>query len=251
MDYHPQGAKNTVAIAGKGVVFDSGGLNIKLAMMEEMKGDMGGSAAVLGAMHTIVKTKPKVRVIGVIGTVENAIGSKSFRPSDIYTAYNGKTVEVGNTDAEGRLVLADAISYTIDKYKPSAVIDLATLTGAAKVALGSYADAVFTNDERLRQNVLQAAERAGERMWPMPLFEEYSKEVEGETADVRNSVGHRWGGACTAAAFIQEFVGKTPWVHIDIAPTSHPATPTSIQPKASGSGAGVKTLVEWLMSLEA
>jgi leucyl aminopeptidase len=248
MDYKPAGAKKTVALVGKGVVFDSGGLNIKTMMMDEMKSDMGGSAAVLGAMHTIARLKPKIRVIGVIGAVENAIGSKAYRPSDIYTAFNGKTVEVMNTDAEGRLVLADALAYTIDKYKPNAVIDLATLTGAAVVALGKYADAIFSNDERMRKDVLAAADLAGERMWPMPLFEEYSKEVEGDTAELRNSVGHRWGGACTAAAFLKEFVGNTSWTHIDIAPTTFPGHVSSIQPKMTASGSGVKTIVEWVLN---
>jgi leucyl aminopeptidase len=218
-------------------------------MMDEMKSDMGGAAAVLGAMHTIAKLKPNVRVIGVMGTVENAVGASACRPSDIYTAYNGKTVEVMNTDAEGRLVLADAIAYTIDKFKPLALIDLATLTGAARVALGNHADALFTNNERMQKDVLAASELAGERLWPLPLYEEYSKEVEGETAQLRNSVGHRWGGACTAAAFIKEFVGDTHWAHIDIAPTAFPAPTSSIQPKMTASGTGVKTIVEWVMNL--
>lgn len=248
MDYKPARAKKTVALIGKGVVFDSGGLNIKTMMMDEMKSDMGGAAAVMGAMHTIARLKPDIRVIGVIGAVENAIGPSAYRPSDIYTAYNGKTVEVMNTDAEGRLVLADALAYTIDKYKPNAVIDLATLTGAAVVALGKYADAVFSNDDRMQKAVLAAAELAGERLWPMPLFEEYSKEVEGETAQLRNSVGHRWGGACTAAAFLKEFVGNTSWTHIDIAPTTFPGAPSSIQPKMTAAGSGVKTIVEWALN---
>ncbi|MBU0692315.1 leucyl aminopeptidase [bacterium] len=248
MDYKPARARKTVALIGKGVVFDSGGLNIKTLMMDEMKSDMGGAAAVMGAMHTIARLKPGIRVIGVIGTVENAIGPNAYRPSDIYTAYNGKTVEVMNTDAEGRLVLADALAYTIDKYQPNAVIDLATLTGAAKVALGKYADAVFSNSDRMKKAVLAAAELAGERMWPMPLFEEYTKEVEGETAQLRNSVGHRWGGACTAAAFLKEFVGNTSWTHIDIAPTAFPGAPSSIQPKMTATGSGVKTIVEWALN---
>lgn len=244
MDWNPRGAQKTFAFVGKGLVFDSGGLNIKTASMDEMKSDMSGAAAVLAAMNGVAELKPSVRVIGVIGTVENAIGPDAYRPSDIYKGYNGKTVEIGNTDAEGRLVLADALAYTVAKYKPSAIVDLATLTGAAVVALGTHADAVFTNSERLQRDVLRAAEHADERMWPMPLFEEYSEEVKGETADLRNSVGHRWGGACTAAAFLKEFVGGTPWVHIDIAPTSFPPNVSSIQPKATVAGSGVRTLLE-------
>ncbi|MDD5088320.1 MAG: leucyl aminopeptidase [bacterium] len=246
MDWNPRGAKKTFALVGKGLVFDSGGLNIKTATMDEMKSDMCGGAAVLAAMCGVAKLKPKHRVIGVIGAVENAIGPEAYRPSDIYTGYNGKTVEILNTDAEGRLVLADALAYTVDKFKPSAVIDLATLTGAAVVALGNYADALFSNNEHLKDQILKAAERAGERLWPMPLYEEYSKDMEGATADLRNSCGHRWGGACTAAAFLKEFVGNTPWIHIDIAPTTFPAVVSSIQPKDTAAGSGVRTLLEFV-----
>ena len=244
MDYNPRGAKKAYAFVGKGLVFDSGGLNIKVASMEEMKSDMMGGGAVLAAMHGVAELKPKCRVIGVIGAVENAIGPDAYRPSDIYTAMNGKTVEVMNTDAEGRLVLADALAYTEKHYKLDGIIDLATLTGAAVVALGTYADAVFSNNEKWRREVMDAAERAGEKMWHMPLFEEYSKEMEGETAQLRNVPGHRWGGACTAAAFLKEFVDKTPWVHIDIAPTTFPSVFSSIQPKATVAGSGVRTLLE-------
>jgi leucyl aminopeptidase len=247
MDWHPRGAAKTIALVGKGLVFDSGGLNIKTASMEEMKSDMCGAAVVLAAMYGVAELKPMHRVIGVIGAVENAVGPEAYRPSDIYRSFNGKTVEINNTDAEGRLVLADALAYTVAKFKPSTIVDLATLTGAAVVALGTYADAVFTNNERLRREVLDAAEHAGERMWPMPLYEDYSKEVEGECAQLRNSVGHRWGGACTAAAFLKEFVGSTPWVHIDIAPTAFPGVVSSIQPKAAASGSGVRTLLEFVL----
>jgi leucyl aminopeptidase len=244
MDWNPRGAKKTYAFVGKGLVFDSGGLNIKTMTMEEMKSDMAGSAAVLAAMFGVAELKPKDRVIGIIGAVENAVGPDAYRPSDIYTAYNGKTVEVGNTDAEGRLVLADALAYTVDKFKPSMMIDLATLTGAAVVALGHAADAVFSNDEKTLRTVMDASERAGERLWNMPLFEEYSDEMKGEITDLRNVPGHRWGGACTAAAFLKEFVGDTPWIHIDIAPTAFGMPPSSIQPKATATGSGVRTLLE-------
>ncbi|MCC6475938.1 leucyl aminopeptidase [bacterium] len=244
MDWNPRGAQKTFAFVGKGLVFDSGGLNIKVAMMEEMKSDMCGAAAVLAAMDGVGKLKPKHRVIGAIGAAENAIGPSAYRPSDIYTAYNGKTVEIGNTDAEGRLVLADTLSYVADKYKPNLMVDIATLTGAAKVALGSHADAVFANKDRVGRQVLAAAERAFEQMWPLPMFEEYAEEVKGDTAMLKNSVGHRWGGACTAAAFLKEFVGDTPWSHIDIAPTSFPAATSSLNPKMTASGSATKTLLE-------
>ncbi len=244
MDWNPRGAKKTYAFVGKGLVFDSGGLNIKVASMEEMKSDMCGAAAVLAAMNGVAQLRPSVRVVGVMGCVENAVGPDAYRPSDIYTAYNGKTVEIGNTDAEGRLVLADALAYAVDKFKPNGLVDLATLTGAAVVALGHFADAVFSNDEHWRQTVMSAAERAGERQWHMPLFEEFSEEMKGEVAQLRNVPGHRWGGSCTAAAFLKEFVGSTPWVHIDIAPTAFPGVVSSIQPKATASGSGVRTLLE-------
>jgi leucyl aminopeptidase len=248
MDWHPRGTKKGYAFVGKGLVFDSGGLNIKTMSMEEMKSDMCGGAAVLAAMHGVAQLKPRVRIIGVIGAVENAIGPNAYRPSDIYTAFNGKTVEIGNTDAEGRLVLADALAYTVDKYKPAGIVDLATLTGAAKIALGSHADAVFTNNDNWQREILGAAERAGERVWPLPLFDEHSEEMKGDIADLKNIAGHRWGGACTGAAFLKEFVGKTPWVHMDIAPSAFPGNPSSIQPKATASGSGVRTLIELAMT---
>jgi leucyl aminopeptidase len=244
MDYHPRNAKKTYAFVGKGLVFDSGGLNIKVASMEEMKSDMCGGAAVLAAMNGIAQLKPKYRVIGVIAAVENAVGPDSYRPSDIYTAMNGKTVEIMNTDAEGRLVLADALAYTVKTFKPDGIVDLATLTGAAVVSLGQMCDAVFTNNDNWRREVMDAAERAGERVWHLPIFEEHSKDMEGETAELRNFPMHRWGGACTAAAFLKEFVDDTPWVHIDIAPTAFPGKVSSIQPKATAAGSGVRTLLE-------
>jgi leucyl aminopeptidase len=247
MDYNPRGAKKSLALVGKGLVFDTGGLNIKVAMMEEMKSDMCGAAAVLAAMHGVAKLKPKQRVIGVIGTCENAISGDAYRPSDIYTAYNGKTVEIGNTDAEGRLVLADTMAYIVDKYKPSMLVDIATLTGAAKIALGNHADAVFANSEKISRQVTSAADRAFERIWPLPLFEEYGDEMKSAVADLNNAASDRWGGASRAAAFLQEFVGKTPWAHIDIAPTSFPAVPSTLNPRKTANGSATKTLIELAM----
>ena len=244
MDYNPRGAKKSLALVGKGLVFDTGGLNIKVAMMEEMKSDMCGAAAVLAAMHAVAKLKPQQRVIGVIGTCENAISGDAYRPSDIYTAYDGKTVEIGNTDAEGRLVLADTMAYIADKYKPSMMVDVATLTGAAKIALGNHADGVMSNSERVSKQVLAAAERAFERMWPLPLYEEYGDEMRSAIADLNNTGPDRWGGASRAGAFLQEFVGKTPWAHIDIAPTSYPALPSSLNPRKTANGSATKTLIE-------
>lgn len=247
MDYNPRGAKKTFALVGKGMVFDTGGLNIKTAMMEEMKSDMCGSAAVLGAMYGVAELKPNVRVIGMLALCENSIAGNAYRPSDIYTAMNGKTVEIGNTDAEGRLVLADSMCYANKKYKLNGMIDVATLTGAAVVALGHHADAVFTNNEKMQADVLAAAERSGERMWPLPNYDEYIEDMKSPVADLNNAAGHRWGGACTAAAFLKEFVGDTPWVHIDIAPSSIGSPPSSILPKAVANGAAVRTLIEFVM----
>ncbi|MBI5059527.1 leucyl aminopeptidase [candidate division KSB1 bacterium] len=248
MDWNPRGAKKTYALIGKGMVFDSGGLNVKTAMMEEMKSDMCGAATVLATMHAVAMLKPKQRVIGLLACAENSVSGNAYRPSDIYTAMNGKTVEIGNTDAEGRLVLADSLCYAIKNYRLNGVIDIATLTGAAVVALGNYADAVFTNNERLQRAVLDAAERGGERMWPLPNYEEYLDPMKSTVADLNNAAGHRWGGACTAAAFLKQFVGDTPWVHIDIAPTSIGAPATSILPKAIAGGSGVRTLCEFLVN---
>ncbi len=248
MDWNPRGAKKTYALVGKGLIFDSGGLNIKTSMMEEMKSDMCGAAAVLAAMYGVSKLKPNVRVIGMLACAENSISGNAFRPSDIYTAMNGKTVEIGNTDAEGRLVLADAMCYANKKFKLSGMIDVATLTGAAKIALGSHADCVFTNNDKLQNAILTASERAGERMWPMPLYDEYLDEMRSAVADLNNSAGDRWGGACRAAAFLREFVDETPWVHIDIAPTSFPGPASSIQPKMTASGSAVRTFLEFLRS---
>lgn len=244
MDWNPRNSKKTIAFVGKGVVFDAGGLNLKLSSMEEMKSDMCGGGAVLAAMHGVAKLKPKCRVVGIIGAVENLTGANAYRPSDILTAMNGKTVEVMNTDAEGRLVLGDALTYAIRKYKPNGIVDVATLTGAAVVALGEYSNAVFTNNERWQKEVMTAAERAGERMWPMPLYEEHSELMKGDTAQLRNAAPHRWGGACTAAAFLKEFIEDTPWVHIDIAPTAFPSPESSIQPRKTATGSAVSTLLE-------
>ncbi len=246
MDWNPRGATKTFALVGKGLVFDSGGLNIKTAMMEEMKSDMCGAAAVLATMYGVAQMKPKVRVIGMLALAENAISGNAFRPSDIYTAMNGKTVEIGNTDAEGRLVLADSMCYANKKYKLTGMVDICTLTGAAKIALGVHADAVFTNNEKLQGRILDAANVSGDRMWPMPLYEEYLDEMRSPIADLNNTAGDRWGGACRAAAFLREFVGDTPWVHIDIAPTSFPGALSPIQPKMTANGTGVRTFLEFL-----
>ena len=247
IEYRVPGARKTLAFVGKGVTFDSGGISIKPGEnMAEMKMDMCGAAAVLSAMSAIPRVKPKCNVIGLIPAVENMPSGTAYKPGDIITASNGKTIEVLNTDAEGRLILADALAYAVKTYKPSAIVDLATLTGACVVALGHYATGLFSNRISFRKVVERAGERAGERLWHMPLYKEYTDDIQSDIADIKNVAG-RWGGACTAAAFLQEFIGKTPGVHLDIAGTAIVEKASSIQPKNAASGAGVRTLLHLAM----
>lgn len=209
-----------LAVVGKGVVFDSGGISIKpAASMEDMKGDMGGAAAVTGLMLALARRKAKANVVGVIGLVENMPSDRSVRPGDIVRAASGTTIEVINTDAEGRLVLADALWYTQDRFKPKAVIDLATLTGAILVALGHEHAGLFSNDEALAANLLAAGQATGEKLWRMPLGPAYDKLIEGRFADIKNSAG-RHAGSITAAQFLSRFIANTPWAHLDIAGTA-------------------------------
>jgi leucyl aminopeptidase len=248
LEYRVPRARKTLAFVGKGVTFDSGGISIKPSeSMDEMKMDMCGAAAVLAAMSAIPRVRPKCNVIGIIPAVENLPSGHAYKPGDIITASNGKTIEIITTDAEGRLILADALVYAIKTYKPAAVVDLATLTGACVVALGHHATGLFTNRDGFRKVVERASEHAGERLWQLPLYKDYTDDIQSDVADIKNAAG-RWGGACTAAAFLQEFVGKTPWVHLDIAGTAIDAKTSSIQPKKVASGAGVRTLLHLAMN---
>ncbi|PVB63399.1 leucyl aminopeptidase [Labrenzia sp. 011] len=226
-----------VALVGKGVVFDTGGISIKPAGgMEDMKGDMGGAAAVVGAMHAIAGRKAKANVIGVIGLVENMPDGNAQRPGDIVTAMSGTTIEILNTDAEGRLVLADALWYTQQKYKPAIMIDLATLTGAVLVALGNHNAGLFSNNDDLADKLLASAGTSGEPLWRLPLSKEYDKLVDTPNADVKNT-GGRWAGSITAAQFLQRFANDVPWAHLDIAGTAFGAPKDDIcQSWASGYG---------------
>jgi len=226
-----------VALVGKGVVFDTGGISIKPAGgMEEMKGDMGGAAAVVGAMHAIAGRKAKANVIGVIGLVENMPDGNAQRPGDIVTAMSGTTIEILNTDAEGRLVLADALWYTQQKYKPAIMIDLATLTGAVLMALGNLNAGLFSNNDELADKLIASAKASGEPLWRLPLSPEYDKIIDTPNADVKNT-GGRWAGSITAAQFLQRFANDVPWAHLDIAGTAFGAPKDDIcQSWASGYG---------------
>ena len=229
-----------LAFVGKGVVFDTGGISIKPAgSMEDMKGDMGGAAAVTGLMLALAKRKAPVNVVGVIGIVENMPSGNAVRPGDIVKAMSGTTIEVINTDAEGRLVLADALWYTQDRFKPRFMINLATLTGAIVVALGHDHAGLFSNNDELAIQLLNAGLSANEKLWRMPLAPAYDKMIESKFADIRNSVG-RPAGSITAAQFLQRFVNDVPWAHLDIAGTAFGTSGTDINTSwASGFGVGL------------
>ena len=230
-----------LALIGKGVVFDSGGVSIKSAGgMEDMKGDMGGSAAVVGTLHALASRKAKANVVGAIGIVENMPDGNSYRPSDIVTSLSGQTIEVINTDAEGRLVLADVLWHVQATYKPKAMIDLATLTGAIIVALGQDIAGLFSNDDALSAQITAAGEAAGERVWRMPLIPAYDKAIDSKFADMKNT-GGRHGGAATAAAFLKRYVNDVPWAHLDIAGVAMASTASEIN-RSWGAGWGVRLL---------
>jgi leucyl aminopeptidase len=242
MEWHgAKGKDKPIALVGKGVTFDSGGLSIKTAGgMEEMKGDMGGAAAVTGLMHALASRKARVNVVGVIGIVENMINGDAQRPGDIVTSMSGQTIEVLNTDAEGRLVLADALHYCNDRFHPKFMVNLATLTGAIMVALGVHKAGLFSNDDTLAAQLFEAGEATGENLWRMPLGAEYDKLIDTKNADMKN-IGGRHGGAIIAAQFLQRFVGDTPWAHLDIAGTAIGA-PVNEYSQSWASGFGVRLL---------
>jgi leucyl aminopeptidase len=241
--YQPEGeSQGSLAFIGKGLTFDSGGLSLKPPKAQEiMHIDMGGAAAVLGAMQAICTLKPQVEVHGIVGSCENMPDGNSYRPSDILTMYNKKTVEVLNTDAEGRLVLADALHYAAE-LKPDAMVNLATLTGACMVGLGDHYCGLFSDDDTWAEELLASAQLSGEKLWRLPLDEDLAVTLKSKRADVRN-IGGPWGGAITAALFLKHFKGDRRWAHLDIAgPTTadraQGATP------AGGTGFGVLTLVK-------
>jgi leucyl aminopeptidase len=239
--YEPEHPKGFMALVGKGIVFDSGGLSLKTAEgMETMKTDMSGAAAVFGAVQAIATLGIPVKVLGITPLAENMPGGGAMRPGDVIRPRNGKTVEVLNTDAEGRLVLADGLALA-SEAGPDLIVDLATLTGACKVALGEKIGGLWSNDDDAAGKVLAAAARAGERFWRMPLVDDYRKNLDSDIADIKNT-GIRWGGAIHAALFLREFVGDVAWVHLDIAGPARWPSEEHYQSKG-GSGFGVRTLV--------
>jgi len=254
LDHSPGGARAaktrkrpTLCIVGKGITFDSGGISIKPAGgMQDMKHDMSGAAVVVGAMRAVALLKLPLRVVGIIAAAENMPSGTAYRPGDVVRAMSGKTIEVVNTDAEGRVVLADALHFARTEYEPEAMVDLATLTGACVVALGPWATGAFGNDPELVEAVRSAGDRTGERIWPMPLLKEHREAMNSTIADLRNA-GARDAGASTAAGFLWAFAGDTPWVHLDIAGTSWTDKSSPAQPPGA-TGTGVRMLLDWLSS---
>jgi leucyl aminopeptidase len=246
LTYRARGrAARRVVLIGKGITFDSGGLDLKTAEgMAWMKGDMSGAAAVLGVMKVLSRLRPPVEVHGLIAATDNMPSGSATKPGDVLRAMSGKTIEVNNTDAEGRLTLADAMAYALREIKPDEMVDIATLTGACSIALGSLCAGAMANDDALQARVLQAAEAAGERVWPLPLIDEYRDGLKSDVADLKNT-GPRPGGAITAGLFLKEFAGDTPWVHLDIAGAAFTDKELPYAAKG-GVGFGVRTLLAYV-----
>ena len=245
LEYKGGGTQAPVVLVGKGVTFDSGGISIKPAQnMEDMKFDMSGAAAVLGTFDALGRLKPKLNVVGLIPSTENLPSGTAVKPGDVIKSHLGKTIEIINTDAEGRLILCDALSYA-RRFKPAAVLDAATLTGAVVVALGHHAIGIMGNDEAMLAEVRDAGERAGERCWPLPLWDEYRDLVKSEIADVKNS-GGRSAGTIAGGWFLREFVEGFPWVHLDIAGTAYMDSESAIQGKGP-TAVGVRLFSEFLL----
>jgi leucyl aminopeptidase len=245
LDYRGAGDAAPIVLVGKGITFDSGGISIKpAASMEEMKYDMSGAAAVLGTFEALGRLRPSLNVVGLIPSTENLPSGTAVKPGDVIKSHFGKTIEIVNTDAEGRLILCDALSYA-RRYKPAAVIDAATLTGAVVIALGNQASAVMGNDDALAAEVRDAGERAGERCWPLPLWDEYRDLVKSDIADVKNA-GGRGAGSIAGGWFLREFVEGYPWVHLDIAGTAYTDTEAPHQTKGP-TAFGVRLFSEFLL----
>ena len=244
--YRPRSTKKKIAIVGKAVTFDSGGLSLKPAEhMETMKCDMGGAATVLGLFRALKFLTPDVEVHGIFLAVENMPSGAAYRPGDVVTAKNGMTIEIRNTDAEGRVTLADALSYAAD-LKPDAIIDLATLTGACVVALGEEVAAVYATNDKLAERLVEAGKDVGEPLWRMPLVDAYNQHIASQIADLKNTGAHG-GGSITAALFLKNFVGSIPWAHLDIAGPAYTERETRSDQPYGASGYGVRLLAKYLM----
>jgi leucyl aminopeptidase len=249
LEHAPQRSKHTIVLVGKGVTFDSGGINLKSSgSLEDMKIDMSGAAAVAATLLTAAKLKLNHRIVGVMPLVENMPSGAATRPGDIIRSYAGKTIEIGNTDAEGRLILADAMAYALKTYRPDIMIDIATLTGACVVGLGEKIAGLFTEDDPLADMLRQASDNTHERLWRMPLPHDYKALLKSDVADINNMSSSKWGGAITAALFLSEFTGKTRWAHIDI------AGPASIKKEEAtcgpgGTGFGVRLFLDLIERL--
>lgn len=241
-------SKELTALIGKGITYDTGGLILKpKGSMETMKDDMAGAAAVLGTLKAAAALKLPVNLVGAIPSTENSIGSKSYKPGDVYKSYSGKTVEIADTDAEGRLVLADAITYVQDQYQPTQMIDLATLTGGIIIALGEHVTGLFSNNDKLAQGLSKAGEATYERVWRMPLYSEYKEALKSSIADIKNAADRK-ASSINGALFIQEFVQKIPWAHLDIAGTAYLSSPKHYHPTLA-TGVGVRLLIEFFSQL--
>jgi leucyl aminopeptidase len=244
------GGEKTIALIGKGITFDAGGLSLKpSSSMETMKLDMAGAAAILGIFQALTRITPKINVVGLIAATENMPSGKAIKPGDVVVAMNGKSIEILNTDAEGRVILADALSFAVAKVKPDAMIDLATLTGACEVALGPDISGLFANNQFLADKLIHAANDSGEHIWQLPLAKEYKELLDSTVADIKNVTGIHYGGAITAALFLQAFVpDDIAWAHIDIAGPAFAEKGTDLTPKG-GTGYGVRLILEYLLSL--
>jgi leucyl aminopeptidase len=247
--WRPRGAATTphIVLVGKGITFDSGGLNIKPGDgMKTMKTDMGGGAAVLGALRLIAETRVPVRVTVLVPAAENAFGASSYRPGDVVRHYGGRTSEIANTDAEGRIVLADALAYAAARLRPSVLVDVATLTGAMKVALGTRTAGLFATSDKLAEKLVAAGRRSGEPVWRMPLSSEYERQLRSDVADANNAPGNP--GAITAALFLKHFTAGLPWAHIDIAGPARADKDDGIRTRGA-TGFGARLLADWVASL--
>ena len=249
LTYSPPKAKKTIVFVGKGVTFDAGGTNLKpSSYIANMKQDMGGSAAVIGAIKSAADLKFPVKIIGIMPLVENLISGTAMKTGDVITAANGKTIEVENTDAEGRLILADALHYAT-KFNPDYIVDIATLTGAAVVALGSKCTSLMGNDKELVKDLIEAGEKMYERAWELPLFKEYENDIKSDIADMKN-LGAPQGEAGTiiGGIFLKNFIGDNKWAHLDIGATAFSSKPNSYTPKGA-TGIPVRMLVKWMRGL--